>query len=103
MSDALERQLDAVRAREAALGRRVRELQAQLLAAEEEVARAGEAELERDEARAEAAEHRRRVEVLEADVRERDELLARGRRVHEEMQRSLSWRVTAPLRAVRRR
>ncbi len=100
--DAALRALDASRAREASLDARVAELQDALVEAERRLARIGEVELERDEARAEILELERRVEVLTADVASRDELLERSRRVHDEMLASVSWRVTSPLRALKR-
>ncbi|HYF28179.1 MAG TPA: hypothetical protein VD931_20710 [Baekduia sp.] len=93
--DATRRALDAARAREGALEARVTELGRMLADVELRVARIGDVELERDEAL-------QRIRELEARVAALDEVVERNRRVHEEMLASVSWRVTAPLRRLKR-
>ena len=59
----------------------------------------------KEEARLAAADReeldglRDRVEALEAELAEAQELRARAERVTEEMKASVSWRITTPLRA----
>ena len=74
------------------------EAEDRLAEAELEAAQAEVARLERDEARAQAEELARRIEVLEADATELRGRVERAARVHAEMQESVSWKVTAPLR-----
>jgi hypothetical protein len=78
----------------------VRELQRALLDAEQRLARVGELELELREVTT------RYDAALQQALHERDEareLLERARRVEDDMKGSVSWRVTAPLRSVKRR
>jgi hypothetical protein len=50
----------------------------------------------------EATELERQVEVLRADAGKLQERLEQAGRVQRELQASVSWRVTAPLRAAKR-
>lgn len=86
---------------EQALGRerdaqaRIAELEGLLAKAEQRLARIGEIELELRELTGELA-------VVRAQRDEARELVARADRVREGIQSSVSWRVTKPLRAIKR-
>jgi hypothetical protein len=87
--DALARELERERAARAAAEAQLGALEARLLEAEQRLARVTELEVQ-----------------LRAAAVERDsavERVARAERVHADMTSSLSWRITAPLRAVKQR
>jgi len=107
------RALERERAASAAAEARVAELEARLLDAEQRTARIGDLELELREVTTRyhvALEHerheRREAEAAFTLSEERrgatEELLERARRVQDELEGSVSWRITAPLRAARR-
>lgn len=94
------RTLERERAARTAAEAQVAELGARLLEAEQRLARVGDLELELRDVTT------RYHEALELARHERDEareLLERARRVQADLEASVSWRVTAPLRAAKRR
>jgi chromosome segregation ATPase len=98
--DGLARDLERERAARAAAEEQIAQLERRLLDAEQRAARIPELEVELRDVTT------RYHLALEAARAERDEarvLLERARRVHEQMVESASWRVTAPLRALKRR
>ena len=99
-ADVVARELERERAARAAAEAQIAELERRLLDAEQRAARIAELEIELRDVTT------RYDLALEAARAERDEargLLERARRVHDEMVGSASWRLTAPLRAVKRR
>jgi uncharacterized protein involved in exopolysaccharide biosynthesis len=83
----------------------LRALRAELRASEQQLARLPALEHEARLAAADRVELdalRARVEVLEADADDLRARLARASSTIDQMDRSLSWRMTAPLRALKR-
>ncbi len=107
------RALERARAASAAAQATVAELEARLLDAEQRTARIGDLELELrevttryHEALEQERHERREAQAAFALSEERrgaaEQLLERARRVQDELEGSVSWRITAPLRAAKR-
>jgi glycosyltransferase involved in cell wall biosynthesis len=94
--------LEAERSRADRAERLLAEARTRLLDAERRAAATDTLALERDAARVDAVELARKVEVLQADKAELEGRVAQAARVQEDLQASLSWRVTAPLRTAKR-
>jgi hypothetical protein len=98
--DDLRRALERERHRADEAQALIAELEARLMDAEARLARVGELELELRDL---GATHRLTLDRHRAERDELRELLARSQSVEQALKRSLSWRVTAPLRRIKPR
>jgi hypothetical protein len=98
--DQLARELERERAARGAAEAQVERVEQRLLDAERRAARVAELEVELRDV---TTRYHLALESARAERDEARDLLERARRVHADMVRSPSWRLTAPLRAIKRR